>query len=312
MRNGAASPSPSSAQGRGLACLHPTDRRIGRDIEHGDRQARRSAPTTNNGDDIQLSAPAHGGPAVGTQPSAVSFEASVPATRTQERGPIDIAWTDEPIDAARAHRTPDWQPSRAAPLQLPLRRAAGARRTEPPPTDLLGPKHCYQPNSLTPWDGRLRLPPLQRDAKAATIAPRRPAVPGADPIRRVKPQRRGLLEWVALRSSSNLQQVLGIAILSADPTGLFGSAGAEYLHACSARRRKPLLYDTRQSHRGGHSFPAAQTNCRGYQLMCKRPDSCRADQPVVRGQRHERTITGLRRSQDSPEGRLEDRLSCRH
>ncbi len=113
MRNGAASPSPSSAQGRGLACLHLTDGRIGRDIEHGDREARRSAPTTNNGDDIQLSAPAHGDPAVGPKPSAVSFEASAPATRTQERGPIDMAWTDEPIDAARAHRMPDWQPSRA-------------------------------------------------------------------------------------------------------------------------------------------------------------------------------------------------------
>lgn len=113
-----------------------------------------------------------------------------PTTKPQERGPTDIAWTDEPIDAARAHRTPDWQPSRAAPLQLPLRRAAGARRTEPPPTDLLGPKHRHEPNSLTPRDGRPRLPPLQRDAKAATTTPRRRlAIPVADPIRRVKTQR---------------------------------------------------------------------------------------------------------------------------
>lgn len=113
-----------------------------------------------------------------------------PATGTQERGPIDTAWTDEPIDAVRAHRMPDWQPSRAAPLQLPLRRAAGARRTEPPPTDLLGPKHRHEPNSPTPRDGRPRLPPLQQDAKAATTTPRRRlAIPVADPIRRVKPQR---------------------------------------------------------------------------------------------------------------------------
>lgn len=253
MRNGAASPIPSSAQGRGLACLHLADGGIGRDIDMAIAKLAdpHRRPTTATTSDYPLR---H----MRMLPSALNHplhhsKLRPPATRTQERGPIDIACSDEPIDAARAHRMPEWQPSRAAPLQLLLRRAAEARMTEPPPTDLLGPKHRHEPNSLTPCDGRLRLPPLQRDAKAATIAPRRPAIPVADSIRRVKPQRRGLLEWVALRSSSNLQQVLGIAILSADPTGLLGSAGAEYLHACSARRRNPLRYDTRQSHRGGHS-----------------------------------------------------------
>jgi hypothetical protein len=180
-----------------------------------------------------------------------------PTTKPQERGPTDIAWTDEPIDAARAHRTPDWQPSRAAPLQLLLRRAAGARMTEPPPTDLLGPKHCYQPNSLTPCDGP-RLPPRQRDAKAATIAPRRRCHPGRGSHSESEAAARILLEWVQFCSPSNRWQALGNAILSADPTGLFGSAGAEYLHACSARRRRPLLYDTRQSHRGGYSAARSQ------------------------------------------------------
>ncbi|QND23856.1 hypothetical protein HB774_30675 (plasmid) [Rhizobium leguminosarum bv. viciae] len=36
---------------------------------------------------------------------------------------------------------------------------------------------------------------------------------------------------------------LGIADLSTDPMGLFGTLGTD-IHACSARGMKPLLYDT--------------------------------------------------------------------
>lgn len=43
---------------------------------------------------------------------------------------------------------------------------------------------------------------------------------------------------------------LGIADLSTDPMGLFGTLGTD-IHACSARGMKPLLYDTRHGHRGG-------------------------------------------------------------
>lgn len=133
-----------------------------------------------------------------------------PATGTQERGPIDIAWTDEPIDAARAHRMPDWQPSPAAPLQLPPRRAAGARRTVPPPTDLLGPKHRHEPNSLTPRDGRPRLPPLRLDVKSgdndAAAAPCHPGRGSHSESEAAAPQ---ALEWVAFCTSSNRQQLPG-------------------------------------------------------------------------------------------------------
>lgn len=142
MRTGVASPSPSSARGRGIACLHLTDRRIGRDIEHGDRQARRSTPTTNDDGDIQLSA-RH----MAILPSALSHplyhsKLRPPATKGPGKRTNRYGLDGRALDAARAHRTPDWQPSRAAPLQLLPRRAAGPRMTEPPPIDLLGPKHC--------------------------------------------------------------------------------------------------------------------------------------------------------------------------
>ncbi|MBA9033846.1 hypothetical protein HNR29_004409 [Rhizobium leguminosarum] len=202
-----------------------------------------------------------------------------PATRTEERGTIDIAWTDEPIDAARAPRMPDWQPSPAAPLRLLLRRAAGARRTEPPPTDLLGPKHRHEPDSLTPRDGRPRLPPLQRDAKAATATPRRrPAIPVADPIRRV--ELRAILLFIKAVPGSGER----------DPVGRPDRALRRHWSRIpprplgEAQETAALRY---QVARYRAYFPGRANQLLGYQFMCKRPDSCQADHPVVRGQRQD-------------------------
>lgn len=133
-----------------------------------------------------------------------------PATKAPGKRTNRYSLDGRALNAARAHRTPDWQPSRAAHLQLLPRRAAGVRMTEPPPTDLLGPKHRHEPNSLTPRDGRPRLPPLRLDVKSgdndAAAAPCHPGRGSHSESEAAAPQ---ALEWVAFCTSSNRQQLPG-------------------------------------------------------------------------------------------------------